>query len=98
MSFDALRTIMIEKVEPAVDDGRYPIKREIGDTVRVEADIFKEGHDKLAAVVRYRAKGAASWSEAPMEFVDNDRWAGTFEVTRLGRYEYTVEAWTNQYD
>jgi starch synthase (maltosyl-transferring) len=97
VSFDALRTIVIEKMEPGVDDGRYPIKREVGDTIRVEADIFKEGHDKLAAVVRYRAKGDASWSEEPMAFVDNDRWAGTFEVSHLGRYEYTVEAWTDQY-
>ena len=32
--------IAIEDIAPAVDDGRFPIKRIVGDLVRVEADIF----------------------------------------------------------
>jgi len=94
---DALRTIIIESVTPSIDDGRFPIKREAGDTVRVEADIFKEGHDLLCAVVLFRPKGASAWSESPMKHVDNDRWAGAFITHDIGRWEYTIEAWTDLY-
>ena len=31
MKKERLRPILIEGVEPAVDDGRYPCKREVGD-------------------------------------------------------------------
>src|SRR6185503_3672141 len=51
------RPIVIEHVRPAVDDGRYPVKRVAGATLTVTADIFKEGHDLLAASIRFRAAG-----------------------------------------
>ena len=34
--------------DPAIDDGRFPIKRTVGEEVVVTADIFAEGHDILA--------------------------------------------------
>ena len=39
---------------PEIDAGRFPAKRAVGETVRVEADIFADGHDALAAVVKYK--------------------------------------------
>src|SRR5262249_14826365 len=32
------------------------------------------------------------WRETPMRFVDNDRWAGTFSLERIGRHVFTIEA------
>ncbi|MDQ4045153.1 MAG: DUF3416 domain-containing protein, partial [Chloroflexota bacterium] len=84
--------ILIENVQPKVDCGRYPVKREVGDTLEVSADIFREGHDKLAAVIRYRPWDSDDWQETPMRFVDNDRWAGSFELTQNTRIIYCVEA------
>ena len=49
-----LGTVIIENVQPQVDGGRYPVKRAAGETVRVTADVFKEGHDELAVVLRWR--------------------------------------------
>ncbi|HKA63709.1 MAG TPA: maltotransferase domain-containing protein, partial [Methylomirabilota bacterium] len=91
----ARRPIVIEHVRPAVDDGRYPIKRIVGDTLTVTADIFKEGHDQLAARIRYRAREDADWREVPMRLVDNDGWAGTVPLETNRRYVYIVEAWTD---
>ena len=45
---------VIENVQPQLDGGRYPVARLAGEPLRVTADIFKEGHDELAAVVRWR--------------------------------------------
>ncbi|MBI2526433.1 MAG: alpha-1,4-glucan--maltose-1-phosphate maltosyltransferase [Candidatus Rokubacteria bacterium] len=88
-------SIVIEHVQPAVDDGRYPCKREVGDHLEVSADIFKEGHDVLEAVVLYRSSEEPGWSEVPMRPLDNDRWSGHFPLERNTRYLFTVEAWTD---
>ena len=91
------RPVVIEHVRPAVDDGRYPVKRVTGDLLTVTADIFKEGHDLLAASIRFRAAGEADWREAPLRPVDNDGWAGSFPLEANTRYRYTVEAWTDAF-
>jgi starch synthase (maltosyl-transferring) len=89
--------IVIETVYPQIDGGRFPVKRVVGDAVGVYADIFRDGHDQLAAVIKYRKQGQNEWRETPMLLIDNDRWGGEFVVDEIGRYEYTVEAWTDQY-
>lgn len=85
-------SILIENVEPQVDCGRFPIKREIGDRIDVRADIFREGHDMLAAVVQYRRDSEETWSEVEMSFVDNDRWGASFTVDENTRYCYRITA------
>ncbi len=86
------QTVIIENVAPAVDGGRYPVKREVGAVVEVSADIFKEGHDVLLAFLKYRRADADAWRETPMRFVDNDRWAGAFTLDANTRFVYTIEA------
>ena len=90
--------VVIENVSPLLDCGRHAIKRLAGDPVRVTADIFKDGHDVIAAAVKWRAVGTKKWQEAPMEPGDNDRWSGSFTVTGIGDCEYTVEAWLDAYE
>ncbi|MDR3638939.1 MAG: alpha-1,4-glucan--maltose-1-phosphate maltosyltransferase [Isosphaeraceae bacterium] len=87
--------VIIEGVEPEIDGGRFPIKRTVGEEVAVSADIFTDGHDSLAAVVKYRPLGAPEWFEAPLTPLVNDRWTGAFTVDRMGRFQYTVEAWVD---
>ncbi|MGE5547770.1 MAG: maltotransferase domain-containing protein [Solirubrobacterales bacterium] len=96
---DAVRPgILIFDVQPVVECGRHPVKREVGDTLEVTADILKDGHDRLAARVLWRAKGDAAWQGEPMAFQDNDRWIGRVPLTRNTRYQFTVEAWTDTYE
>ncbi len=95
MKKERIHPIAIERVQPAVHDGRYPCKREVGDRLDVSADIFKEGHDLLDAVILYRTREESRWSETPMRPVDNDRWAGQFPLERNTRYVFTIEAWTD---
>jgi starch synthase (maltosyl-transferring) len=86
------QTVIIENVAPAVDGGRYPVKREVGALLEVSADIFKEGHEVLLAFLKYRRADESAWRETPMRFVDNDRWAGAFTLEANTRYRYTIEA------
>jgi starch synthase (maltosyl-transferring) len=89
--------VIIENVWPQIDCGRTPVKRIVGDRLEVWADIFSDGHDKIAADIVYRVMGSGSWQRAPMRFVDNDRWSGGFTVDRNTRYEYTIEAWRDPF-
>ena len=91
-------SIVIEAVLPEIDGGRWPIKREMGDRLEVSADIFKEGHDVLACLLRYRPLKDDAWREVPMEFVDNDRWAGHFDLTLNARYRYSIGAYVNLFE
>ena len=88
--------IQILEVKPQVDCGRYPVKRIVGDRVDVAARIFRDGHDVLGAAVRFRPAGATRWSEAPLEPLGNDHWAGSFVVDRPGKWAFRVEAWTDR--
>jgi starch synthase (maltosyl-transferring) len=91
------KRIVIEGVEPEIDSGRFPIKRIIGDKVVVEADIFADGHDVVSATILYRKEGNRSWIEVPMVALVNDRWRGSFVVSELGRYQYTLIGWVDRF-
>jgi starch synthase (maltosyl-transferring) len=94
--------VVVERVTPEIDGGRHPIKRTPGEPVVVEADLFADGHDRLAAVLCHRrlphgADPGTPWFETMMRPLDNDRWQASFTVDEVGRYEYTVEAWVDHF-
>lgn len=91
------RRVVIESVTPEIDAGRFPIKRVIGDDVQVEADVFADGHDEICCVLRYCRDGATAWNEVAAQALGNDRWRGVFTVTEVGRYRYTLMAWTDRF-
>jgi starch synthase (maltosyl-transferring) len=93
---DGRRRVVIERVSPAIDCGRFAIKRVVGEKVIVEADVFADGHVQLACQILYWQDKAESQS-APMRPLANNRWRGEFTVAKLGRYEYTVEAWIDRF-
>jgi starch synthase (maltosyl-transferring) len=90
--------LIIECVTPELDCGRYPVKRVRGDVVRVGADIFKEGHDVLAAQIVVRSPREPA-RPIPMRYdADADRWFGEFPVDQLGRWHFAIEAWTDAWE
>ncbi len=93
----AFPSAVIENLQPLIDGGRYPVKRVVGEDLVVEADVFKDGHDVVAATLRWRVVGENEWHDTPMAFVDNDRWRGSCTFYENAIYEYTVEAWTDTF-
>jgi starch synthase (maltosyl-transferring) len=89
--------VVIEGIAPAVDGGRFPIKRVVGDGVTVEADCFADGHDLVACALLWRREGDADWQRTPMAPLGNDRWRAAFVVDALGRWQYTVQAWVDPF-
>src|SRR5206468_12251139 len=61
---DALaRRVIIERIRPQIDGGRFPIKRTVGESVTVTASIFANGHDVIRAVLRDRPTSTADHAE-----------------------------------
>ncbi|HYG64094.1 MAG TPA: alpha-1,4-glucan--maltose-1-phosphate maltosyltransferase [Thermoanaerobaculia bacterium] len=89
--------VIIEGVEPEIDCGRFPIKRTIGETVVVEADLFTDGHDSISALLLYKREKDSGWTEVPMTPLVNDRWRAELRITELGLWLYTVTGWVDHF-
>ncbi|MGA7614475.1 MAG: alpha-1,4-glucan--maltose-1-phosphate maltosyltransferase [Thermoanaerobaculia bacterium] len=100
VDFDGRRRVIIEAVTPEIDCGRFPVKRVTGERVTVEADVFTDGHDIVSGVLLYRPKGESSWQEVSLSRRSPavpDRWVADFVVSRVGIWEYTLEAWIDHF-
>ena len=93
MNLSDAETVIIQNIAPQLDHGRYAVKRAAGEDLVVEADIFKEGHDVVLALLKYRPVGATRWNETPLRPLINDHWRGVLPVSGEGKWEYTIEAW-----
>ena len=95
MSAPTAQRASIQRVRPSVLAGRYPAKAVIGRPVEVTADIVGDSHDLLSAVAQYQAVGDEEWEEAPLHYVINDVWSGSFTPGMLGRHRFRVLAWVD---
>ncbi|GAC1328551.1 MAG: alpha-1,4-glucan--maltose-1-phosphate maltosyltransferase [Beijerinckiaceae bacterium] len=89
--------VVIEAVVPELDCGDTPIKRIVGDTIDVQATIFSDGHEKIAADLLWRLEGERDWQRVRMRFIDNDLWRGTLRLEKNARYLYTIESWRDPF-
>ncbi len=89
--------VIVENLRPQIDQGRFPVKRVVGESLSVSADVFVDGHDRLSAVLLYRNVRERAWSEVPMKEVGNDLWEGSVALPAEGSYRYTVEAWVDHF-
>jgi len=87
----------IEEVSPSIDCGRFPVKRIVGEAVDVWADIYRDGHEIVAAELIWRGESDSEWQRAPMAHQGNDRWVGSFVPGTTGRFIYAIEAWTDEF-
>jgi starch synthase (maltosyl-transferring) len=102
MKLEGHKRVSIRNVSPEIDCGKYPIKRIVDEEIKVEADIFGDGHDKVDAILQYRPKRKGrgrdkKWQEQPMDFEGNDHWSSSFRLEETGDYEYTLEAWVDHF-
>ncbi|HPK87392.1 MAG TPA: DUF3416 domain-containing protein, partial [Atribacterota bacterium] len=92
---DGKERVVIDNVQPEINNGKFAIKRIEGESVKVGADIFADGHEQVQAYLLFRKKGERYWQKKPMSIVAKDRWQGEFVVNEIGIYEYTIVAMLN---
>ena len=91
------RRAVIDGVEPTIDLGRFAIKRIVGERIDVKADIFADGHDEVRALLIWRLAGNEDWQPIELRPLGNDRWEAGFALGSVGRFEYTCEAWVDEF-
>ncbi|WP_088140596.1 alpha-1,4-glucan--maltose-1-phosphate maltosyltransferase [Achromobacter xylosoxidans] len=89
----ASQRIVVEQVSPAVDGGAFPVKCIPHERIAVHADIYMDGHELLAAELRWRAADESAWRATPFARGLNDRWEASFRPRRIGPHEFSVHAW-----
>jgi len=87
--------IIIENLSPQIDCGTYFIKRIVGQTVTVTADVFCDGHDIIECCVKFKHEADQNWQEVRMVPNENEQWTATFKVEKQGFYSYLVEGWVD---
>ena len=102
MNYKGHERVSIDNVYPEIDCGKYAIKRAVGEPIKVEADIFADGHDKVDALLLFRKKRKGGgrdkkWNEKPMVFENNDHWHCHFDINEIGDFEYSIAAWIDHF-
>src|SRR5918992_1285802 len=90
--------IVIEDIRPQVDCGQFTARAVAGETVPVEATIFRDGHNEVvAAAVRLTGPGDRRGQLVPMVEVNHGvhQWRTEFTVPRSGSWSLVIEAWTD---
>ena len=95
---DGRHRAVIDAVLPCVDGGRFAVKRVAGESVRITAHCFADGHDALRVMLTWWREGDASRHELPMKLRYNDEWHAEFTPPTPGRYRYTVAAWVDAFE
>ncbi len=93
----AARRVFVRAVHPQIDGGRYPAKAIVGDPFVVSANVFADGHARLAAELLWRREGGAEQGRAPMVPLGNDRWEGRFVPAGPGIHHFTVRGRVDPY-
>ena len=88
--------IVIDKVSPCVDQGRYAAKKTVDQAIPINATIFMDGHDKLAARVLWK-EARGKWRAVPMRLLGNDLWQAELMPVRTGKLCFRIEAWYDQW-
>jgi starch synthase (maltosyl-transferring) len=90
--------VIIENVQPVVDNGLHMAKRTVGESVTVTASIFGDGHDHIRAEVLYKKQGAKAWEKVELQATYNDEWSASFYVLETGIYVFTIHAWIDHFE
>src|SRR5256885_15592459 len=80
----------IEDVYPLIDGGRFPVKRIVGERVEVWADVYRDGHDVVAAALVWGRAGGRGLRRQPMTHHGNGRRGGSVLAEQPRRPVYSV--------
>jgi starch synthase (maltosyl-transferring) len=90
-----LDRIVVQDVRPSTPHGR-PAKAVVGELTPITANIFREGHDVLAARAQLR-RGNEVVAVCALTNTGNDEWAGALTPRDIGAHDLVIQAWTDRY-
>jgi len=87
------------EVSPVFEGGRWPAKAAVGEVVPILADVFREGHDAVAATaVLYGPDGSVKQRSPMVDIAPGlARYEGFLQPDGEGDWSFAVEAWSDPY-
>jgi starch synthase (maltosyl-transferring) len=90
--------LVIEDIRPRTPNPGHFAKAVVGESVPVQAAVFKDGHDLLTGRVLLVAKGRKKpVSTGVLEPVGSDEWVSHVVPAQIGPHRIIVEAWTDRH-
>ena len=89
--------VAIEAVRPQVAGGDFAVKCVVGRPLVIEADVFADGHDVIAAEIVWSAADGSDEQRTPMIAIGNDRWRAAITPRQVGRHSFVVRGWRDEY-
>jgi starch synthase (maltosyl-transferring) len=83
--------VVIENIAPQLECGSFFIKRIVGETVTVTANVLPDGHDIIQVVVVCKHEDDKHPTNIHMRHLGNDEYTGSFKVDKQGFFEYSVQ-------
>ncbi len=97
MPSDGRVRAVVDAVLPAIDGGRFAVKRVVSQPFEVTAHGFTDGHDVVRMRLCWRLEGDANANEVEMLPQGNDVWVASFTPHVPGRYFYTAAGWVDHF-
>ncbi|MDQ2837344.1 MAG: alpha-1,4-glucan--maltose-1-phosphate maltosyltransferase [Actinomycetota bacterium] len=87
----------LNSIHPVIAHGELPARAVIGEPVGIEATVFREGHDAVAASVVWRSPEGAEAGFNRMRPLGGgtDRWRTEVVADRTGSWTFLIEAWSD---
>ncbi|MFW7381148.1 MAG: maltotransferase domain-containing protein [Oligoflexus sp.] len=91
--------VIIDDIQPTVNQGLFSVKRCVGEVVDVKAVVICDGHDEICVRLKYWHE---SQQDSPHEVFllnnGNDEWSGKFASIKIGKYYFSVESWVDRFN
>lgn len=91
--------IPILGISPSIDGGRWPAKAFAGEVIPFSANVFREGHDSVAAeILLTDPKGKTTVIPMSPGAPGTDRWYAKAQIPGEGDYTFQVRAYGDDYE
>jgi len=88
---------VITAVRPSTPD-RWPAKGAIGQRLEISANVFADGHDRVAARARWaREASDQPWLDVRLDPLGNDRFATSITPEDTGAHHVVIEGWIDRH-
>ena len=92
-----LGRIPVANLQPVIEGGAHPAKTVVGESFPVTANVFREGHDAVAATVVLTSPDGRElrFRMAQAEPLGLDIWSADVAADAEGDWHFRVEAWSD---
>nr|WP_231974551.1 alpha-1,4-glucan--maltose-1-phosphate maltosyltransferase [Tessaracoccus timonensis] len=89
--------IPVTGVSPVIENGAYPVKAVVHERIRITANVFREGHDAVAAsiILTSPTGGQRRVDMQQIEPMGLDIWEAHVRMAEEGEWTYRVEGWSD---